>query len=195
MVTHKAQLKILRQLLFRPKARFTDLNKATGLDGDHFNFHLNKLQEVGLIEKTEKYYQLTPSGLEYAGRIDTTSKKITVQPKVSVMVFVKRVKSGRKEILLSERRYEAFRTIYEIATQLEVMSLDAGYSLSRCLAAGSCKSVFCMDYECQALIDGTSCRYDSLARPSMSALGINVFKLIEDVGWEIYPLTRESDPA
>jgi predicted metal-binding protein len=99
------------------------------------------------------------------------------------------------EILLSDRRYEAFRTIYEITTQLEAISLDAGYSISKGLAAGSCKPVFCMNYECQALIDGTSCRYPSRARPSMEALGINVFKLIEDVGWEIHPITSESDPA
>jgi len=99
------------------------------------------------------------------------------------------------EFLLSENRYEAFRKIYEIAVQLENLSIDTGYSLSKSLAVGSCKPVFCKDYECQALIDGTSCRYPDLARPSMEALGINVFKLIEDVGWEIYPITGESDPA
>ena len=99
------------------------------------------------------------------------------------------------EILLSEKPHAAFRRIYEIATQLETLSMDAGYSQSMGLAAGSCKPVFCPDYECQALIDETSCRYDALARPSMEALGINVFKLIEDVGWEIHRLTRESDPA
>ena len=99
------------------------------------------------------------------------------------------------EILLSDMRYEAFRAIYEITTRLETISLDAGYRLSRGLAAGSCKPVFCMNYECQALINGTSCRYPSLARTSMEALGINVFELIEHVGWEIHPMTRESDPA
>ncbi|MFC1830244.1 DUF2284 domain-containing protein [Thermodesulfobacteriota bacterium] len=99
------------------------------------------------------------------------------------------------EILLSEKRHEAFRKIYEIVTQLEILSIQGGYSQSRGLAAGSCKPVFCPDYECQALIDGASCRYDDLARPSMEALGINVFKLIEDVGWEIHHLASESDPA
>lgn len=38
------------------------------------------------------------------------------------------------------------------------------------------------------------CRFPTLARPSMEAVGINVFKLIQDVGWEIYPITRDSDP-
>lgn len=99
------------------------------------------------------------------------------------------------ETLLSENRHEAFGKIHEIVTQLESLSIQGGYSESRGLAAGSCKPVFCPDYECQALIDGASCRYDDLARPSMEALGINVFKLIEDVGWEIHHLTSESDPV
>lgn len=99
------------------------------------------------------------------------------------------------EILLSKQRHDAFRRIYEIAVKLETLCLDAGFSRSKGLAAGSCKPVFCPDYDCQALIDGNSCRYEALARPSMEALGINVFKLFEDVGWEIHRLTRDSDPA
>lgn len=98
------------------------------------------------------------------------------------------------EILLSDKRFETFKTIYEIAAQLETLSLKAGYFLSKGFTAGSCKPVFCSEYECQALIDGSSCRYPDLARPSMEALGINVFKLIKDVGWDIYPITRESEP-
>jgi predicted metal-binding protein len=98
------------------------------------------------------------------------------------------------EILLSEKRFEAFRTIYEIAAQLENLSLNAGYLLSKGFTAGSCKPVFCGEYECQALIDGSSCRYPDLARPSMEALGINVFKLVKDVGWDINRITSESKP-
>ncbi len=28
----------------------------------------------------------------------------------------------------------------------------------------------------------------------MEAVGINVFKLAKDVGWDIYPILRDSDP-
>ena len=38
------------------------------------------------------------------------------------------------------------------------------------------------------------CRFPSLARPSMEAVGINVFKLMQDVGWEIQPITKDTDP-
>ena len=42
--------------------------------------------------------------------------------------------------------------------------------------------------------DRQECRYPTLARSSMEAVGINVFKLIQDAGWEIYPITRDSNP-
>jgi len=33
-----------------------------------------------------------------------------------------------------------------------------------------------------------------LARSSMEAVGINDFKLVEGVGWDIYPILKDSDP-
>jgi len=98
------------------------------------------------------------------------------------------------EILLSEERFEAFRVIYEIAARLEDISVKAGFHQTKGFAAGSCKPVFCRKYQCQALIDGVSCRYPSLARPSIEAVGMNVFKLLQDVGWEVYPITKNSEP-
>jgi len=74
------------------------------------------------------------------------------------------------------------------------LSVGLGYALSKGLAAGSCKTVFCRDIPCEALINERKCRYPSLARPSMEALGINVFRLVKDVGWEIHTILRDSDP-
>lgn len=99
------------------------------------------------------------------------------------------------EVLLSQDRFQAFRRIYEIASHLEALSIAAGYAHAKGFSAGSCKPVFCRGQECQTLVDGNPCRYPSLARPSMEAVGMNVFKLIRDVGWEIYPITRHSDPT
>ncbi len=96
--------------------------------------------------------------------------------------------------LLSEGRFNEFRKIYEIATELEVFAIKAGFSKSKGFAAGSCKPVFCPEYQCQGLINGETCRYPDKARPSMEAVGINVFKLVRDVGWEIHKITKNSDP-
>ncbi len=98
------------------------------------------------------------------------------------------------ELLISEKQHEAFKVIYQIAATLETHSLKSGYKTARSLAAGSCFPVFCKDQTCRVVEDGKECRFPALARPSMEAVGINVFKLIQDVGWEIYPITRDSDP-
>jgi len=98
------------------------------------------------------------------------------------------------EMLLSEERFNEFRKIYEIAAKLTAFAIEAGFSKSKGFAAGSCKPVYCPEYQCQALIDGDTCRYPDKARPSMEAVGINVFKLVKDVGWEIHKITENSDP-
>lgn len=98
------------------------------------------------------------------------------------------------QVLLSEDRFEALKKIYMIAAKLEASSIEQGFTLAKGLAAGSCKPVFCKNRSCEALMDGGECRYPSLARPSIEAVGINVFKLAKDVGWDIYPILRDSDP-
>lgn len=98
------------------------------------------------------------------------------------------------EILLSEDRFNAFGRVYEVASEMEAWLRGAGYTLSKGFAAGSCKPVFCRDIPCPALIDGGLCRYPSLARPSMEAVGMNVFQLVRDVGWEIHRIGRATDP-
>jgi len=97
-------------------------------------------------------------------------------------------------ILFSEESLDAFRKTYVVCTGLESLSREMGYARSKGLGAGPCKSVFCRDIPCAVLVDGGKCRYPSLARPSMEALGINVFRLVKDVGWKIYPILRNSNP-
>lgn len=68
---HDAQTKILRELLFHPKAGFSELQKPTGLSSDHFNFHISRLVELGLVEKVSRgHYKLTPRGKEYSNRLN-----------------------------------------------------------------------------------------------------------------------------
>jgi predicted metal-binding protein len=97
-------------------------------------------------------------------------------------------------LLLSDERFEAFKVIYNTASKLEEAAVRSGYALSRGFAAGSCKSVFCRNLPCKALTDKALCRYPSLARPSMEAVGINVFRLVREAGWEIHFIARDSDP-
>jgi ADP-ribose pyrophosphatase YjhB (NUDIX family)/predicted transcriptional regulator len=81
---HDVQAHILRELLFKTSAKFSELN-TKGLSSDHFTFHLNKLVEAGFIEKNEDAtYTLTQIGKELANRFDTDTAKIERQPKISV---------------------------------------------------------------------------------------------------------------
>ena len=98
------------------------------------------------------------------------------------------------QVLLSEDRFETFKTVYMITSKLEALSIEQGFPLAKGLAAGSCKPVFCKGRACDALMDEGECRYPSLGRPSMEAVGINVFALSKDVGWDIHTILKESDP-
>ncbi len=53
---HQAQTSILRALLFAPHAGFAELQKTTDLTSDHFNFHIKKLVEAGLVTKNDSGY-------------------------------------------------------------------------------------------------------------------------------------------
>jgi predicted metal-binding protein len=97
-------------------------------------------------------------------------------------------------LLVSEDRFAAFRKIYELAAALEGISSEAGHVRSAALAAGSCKPVFCKGVPCESLAEGGRCRVPDLARPSMEALGINVFETVRAAGWEIQPILRDTDP-
>jgi predicted metal-binding protein len=98
------------------------------------------------------------------------------------------------DLLLSKDRFKAFKRIFEMAAQLEAQAVKMGYSRARGFAAGSCKPVFCREVECRVLAQGEECRVPTLARSSMEAVGINVFELVRQVGWEIHKLLRKSDP-
>lgn len=102
---HKAQVAILRHLLFTPHASFAVLQKATDLSSDHFNFHVKKLIDEGFVEKDDKRYRLTHRGKEYANRMDTDENEIEKQPKVSVAITLERVNEmGEREFLFQQRK-------------------------------------------------------------------------------------------
>lgn len=101
---HSAQTSILRELLFRPQASYAELQKPTGLGSDHFNFHIKRLIEIGLVKKHDRgRYGLTPRGKEYANKLDTDNNTIERQPKTAVILAISRSKNGKVEYLFQER--------------------------------------------------------------------------------------------
>lgn len=101
---HEAQTSILRALLFLPAASYADLQKPTGLSSDHFNFHIGRLVDLGLVEKVSRgQYRLTSRGKEYANRLDTDNNTIERQPKSAVVFGLTREHNGNTEYLFQQR--------------------------------------------------------------------------------------------
>ena len=100
---HPIQSGILLKLLFKKEARFSQLND-TELSSDHFNFHLKKLLNIGLIEKTTNLkYQLSTTGKEFANRFDTDKGIIERQAKIGVLICCVNNINEEKEFLLQQR--------------------------------------------------------------------------------------------
>jgi len=104
---HKIQMLILRELLFNPNSRFSDLN-IQGLSNDHFSYHINVLIEKGLVDKKNSRYSLTNDGKEFANRMDTDNSEIEKQPKVAVIIVVTKNINGKKHLLVQERTKEPY---------------------------------------------------------------------------------------
>lgn len=102
---HPAQTSILRELLFHPSAGFAKLQKPTGLDSDHFKFHIKRLVEIGYVEKINDGYSLTRKGKEYANRLDTDKNTIEKQPKLSVVLVIE---NNEGKFLQQERLKQPF---------------------------------------------------------------------------------------
>lgn len=82
----------------------------------------------------------------------------------------------------------------DIVTRVEDEAFRDGFYLALGLGGGSCKDHLCNGQVCQFL-DSGRCRFPLQARPSMEALGIDVFGLVTRVGWSIYPVaSQEPNP-
>ena len=101
------QTKILCSLLFNPQSRFKDLN-VDQLTTDNFSYHIKSLLGLGLIEKEGVFYCLTNKGKMVAGKLDTETKTVEKQPKVSVIIIPHQTINGEEKFLIQQRRKEPY---------------------------------------------------------------------------------------
>jgi predicted metal-binding protein len=90
-------------------------------------------------------------------------------------------------------RIAAFQSIYKIVKSIESMAFYDGHYLAFGLGAGGCRRTFCGEHETCSALEGKSCRFSLLARPSMEAVGIDVYKMTAAADWEIYPIGSHAD--
>jgi predicted metal-binding protein len=81
----------------------------------------------------------------------------------------------------------------EIAGRVETLAFASGYYLAMGLCQFNCLRALCDQEHCLVL-EGDKCPFSLVARPSMEGLGIDVFRLVTKVGWDIYPIYRSIDP-
>jgi predicted metal-binding protein len=94
-----------------------------------------------------------------------------------------------------KERVAVYQEVFKIVSELESMAFYDGHYLSFGFAAGSCRHTYCGQQEsCQAL-EGKRCRFSLLARPSMEAVGIDVYKMVASLGWDIYPVGSGAKPG
>ena len=78
--------------------------------------------------------------------------------------------------------------MYTIVSEVESAAFYDGHYLAFGFAAGSCRHTFCGQMpDCQAM-KGDKCRFSLKSRPSMEAVGIDVYKMVALAGWDIYPI-------
>lgn len=83
---------------------------------------------------------------------------------------------------------------HRIVNRLESYIQSQGYDLALGLSGGSCKVNLCHGAPCTAIQSG-NCRFPLEARPSLEAMGIDVFDLANKVGWDVYMIRGlEPDP-
>jgi predicted metal-binding protein len=94
-----------------------------------------------------------------------------------------------------KERVAAYQQIFKIVSELESAAFYDGHYLAFGLAAGSCRHTFCgREKDCAAL-NGGACRFSLLSRPSMEAVGIDVYKMTVEAGWDIYPIGSGAKPG
>lgn len=87
-----------------------------------------------------------------------------------------------------KERVSAYQEISKIVSEIESMAFYDGYYLAVGFGAGSCRHTFCVKEEGCLALEGKKCRFALLARPSMEAVGMDVFQMAAQAGWEIYPV-------
>jgi len=110
--------------------------------------------------------------------------------------FVKEIPSNiiaRDKATIKER-VAGYQDVYKIVTEIESMAFYDGHYLAFAFGAGSCRHTLCGLAEDCAALKGEKCRFPLRSRPSMEAVGIDVYKMIVSAGWTIYPIGSGAKP-
>ncbi len=122
--------------------------------------------------------------------------RVLLKKYTQAIFFVKQVPSSvivRDKTTIKER-VRAYQDVFKIVTDIEAMAFYDGHYLAFGLGAGSCRHTYCgLEPNCAAL-QGEKCRFSLRSRPSMEAVGLDVYKMAARAGWEMYPIGSNAKP-
>lgn len=91
-------------------------------------------------------------------------------------------------------RVAAYQKIYKTVSAIESLAFYDGHYFAFGFGAGSCRHTFCGQQETCLAMEGKKCRFSLISRPSMEAVGVDVYGLLTAQGWKIYPIGSGADP-
>ena len=114
---HTVQATILTTLRSATRARYAELLRPTGLEGDRFKYHLAALIRKKLVVKAvDGVYELTAEGKEFTNRLDVRTGREIPAPKASMLLAVRSYTNGTEYFLAHKRTREPFRDYWGIAS-------------------------------------------------------------------------------
>jgi predicted metal-binding protein len=109
------------------------------------------------------------------------------------------IKEVEPEVIVRDKatikeRVAAYQRVYKIVNEIESMAFYDGHYLAFGFGAGSCRHTFCGQQENCVAMEGKRCRFSLRSRPSMEAVGIDVYRMAAQAGWDIYPIGSGAKP-
>lgn len=115
---HHIQRKILEKLLYAESLTYSQM-RPTGVESNHFAYHLEQLVHGGVVNKKDKQYFLTPEGLAQVDRMSQEKMVDRVQPHILTVIDITNAKG---ETLLFKRAFQPY--IYKFGFPLGKTHLE-----------------------------------------------------------------------
>jgi len=95
----------------------------------------------------------------------------------------------------SKHRVPGALKMYEIVSKIQSAAFYEGHHLAVAFGGGpACKRVFCPKLDCQGL-QGKGCRFALKVNPSMHSVGMDVYAMVSNAGWDIHPIGKKAEPC
>lgn len=132
----------------------------------------------------------------YIGTVEETRRLIE---RYRAAIFILwRFSLKPEEFTTFERKVSSLdaRPLWNAMGKIESAAFYDGYYFAHGFGAGSCRLHLCLGAECNhpLLKPGGTCRFAIKSRPAMEGVGMDVFGMAANVGWDVYPLGMDCSP-